>query len=83
MKVDDKGIAKVDWSRKGGASGLPAGSPYTMPDDLKSLKDAYFVFSTASYDYKPMFEYGGLIKQMHFERTFSFRPRKGSEIPWS
>lgn len=83
VKVDANGKATVHWSRKGKSAGLSAGSAYTLPKDLQGLTGAYFVFTTVSYDFKPLFNYGGMIGTMKFERTFSFRPRKGSEIPWS
>lgn len=83
VKVDADGKATVDWSRKDDGAGLAAGTTYVLPDDLKGLNDAYYVFSTASYDYAPLFGYGGMVTKMRLERTFTFRPRKGSSIPWS
>jgi Flp pilus assembly protein TadG len=83
VKVDSKGKATVHWSRKGKSAGFAVGAPFTLSGELKGLNDAYFIVATATYDFKPMFSYGGMIDSMRFERTFSFRPRKGSEIPWS
>jgi Flp pilus assembly protein TadG len=83
VKVDTAGKATVDWSRKDDGPGLAVGSSYSLPDDLVGLADAYYVFSTASYDYAPLFGYEGVVTPMRMERTFTFRPRKGSSIPWS
>lgn len=82
VKVDNKGKATQDWSRRGETQNGSPGASYQMPSDLAGITDSYFVFAKVSYAYRPTFDVGGLFGTLHFERTFVFRPRKGSEIPW-
>lgn len=82
VKTDAEGKATVDWSRRGTASAAARGTPYTLPTDLQGLAGAYFVFAKVSYRHVPLFGLGGAFGTMDFERTFAFRPRKGSEIAW-
>ena len=83
VRVDVNGKATVDWSKASTGTGLAAGSAYTLPADLRGFTDTYFVFSTASYPYKALLGYGGMIPSMTMAETTSFRPRKSSEIPFS
>lgn len=83
VRIDSEGKATVDWSRHGHAEGAARGSAYTLPVEFAGIKDAYLVFSTAASDYEPLFGYAGIIGKMRFHRTYSFRPRNGSQIPWS
>ncbi|WP_279482186.1 pilus assembly protein [Aureimonas sp. SK2] len=82
VKTDANGKATVDWSRKGTAVAATRGTPYSLPPDLKDLTNAYFVFAKVTYRYVPLIGLGGEFGALDFERTFAFRPRKGSEIAW-
>lgn len=82
VKTDDKGVATRDWERIGTASGAAKGTPYPLPSDLTGLNDAYFVFAKVRYQYVPTFDVGGIFGAIEFERTFSYRPRKGDSILW-
>ena len=83
VKVDATGKATVDWSKASTGSGLAAGSAYALPSDLKAFTDTYLVFSTVSYPYKALFSYGSMFGSIAMGKTYSFRPRKSSDIPFS
>ncbi|WP_168990430.1 TadE/TadG family type IV pilus assembly protein [Aureimonas flava] len=82
VRTDAKGVATVDWSRRGTAEAAAKGTPYRLPDELAGLADAYFVLATVRYAYTPAFDFVGIFGTMEFERRFTFRPRKGTEIAW-
>lgn len=82
VKVDANGKATVDWSQANTGTGLRPGSAYTLPADLQVFTDTYLVFSTVSYPYKALFGYGGIFSNIAMGKTYSFRPRKTSEIPY-
>ena len=83
VRVNAAGKATVDWSRATKGTALAAGSTYTLPSDLKAFTDTYLVFSSVTYSYKTMFSFGDMIPDMTMGTTYSFRPRKSAEIPWS
>lgn len=82
VRTDANGKATVDWQRVGTAAGVAAGTPFQLADDLAGLADTYFVVTRVEYRFAPTFDFGGMFKAMKFDRTFSFRPRKGAEVAW-
>ncbi|MBB3935702.1 TadE/TadG family type IV pilus assembly protein [Aureimonas phyllosphaerae] len=82
VRTDANGKATVDWQRIGTVAGAAKGTPYTLSGELAGLADAYFVVARVEYSYAPNFDVGGLFGTLEFDRSFTFRPRKGSEIPW-
>lgn len=83
VTVDADGKATIDWERRGSVAGRAKGTRYTLPTELRGIKDAYFVLSTVSYTHRPLFDFAIPETGLRFERTFSHRPRRGSVIPWS
>lgn len=83
VRVDANGKATVDWSKASTGSGLAAGAAYVLPSDLQAFTDTYLVFSTVTYPYKALFGYGSMFGNIAMGKTYSFRPRKSSEIPFS
>jgi Flp pilus assembly protein TadG len=81
VRVDARGRGTVHWSRvRGAATADTAGAPFTVPADLAAVTDSYFVASTATYAYRPVIGYGGIVGPITLEKTAIYRPRKSSEV---
>lgn len=82
VMTDANGRATVDWQRIGTAAGVAKGTPFPLADDLAGLSSAYFVVTRVEYSYTPTFDVGGVFGTLQIDRSFTFRPRKGSAISW-
>ncbi|WP_062015185.1 TadE/TadG family type IV pilus assembly protein [Aureimonas sp. AU4] len=81
VRVDANGKGTVHWSKvSGSATPDAAGATFTIPTGLSGFTDSYFVVSTATYAYRPVIGYGGIIGPVTLEKTALYRPRKSSEV---
>lgn len=82
VRTDANGKATVDWQRVGTAAGVASGTPFQLAANLAGLPDSYFVVTRVEYRFDPTFDVGGVFGGVKFDRTFSFRPRKGAAVAW-
>lgn len=80
VRVDDKGKGTVHWSRSRGGTPMAQGAGYIIPGDLQAERDTYFVVSSATYAYRPLIGYGGIVGDVTLQKTAVFRPRKSTEV---
>ncbi|KQT53856.1 MULTISPECIES: TadE/TadG family type IV pilus assembly protein [unclassified Aureimonas] len=80
VKIDDKGIAKVDWDYPtGGLPKLAKGSIFKLPTDFSSFPDRYLVVAQTSYTYTPVAGYF-ITGSIQMGGTTYLNPRNGTRI---
>lgn len=82
LKVDNNGVATVDWSRALNGTARPKAQVVTIPTELKSLTNSYFIFSEINFTYKPQMA-SMLIGQIPFAQTIYMSPRNSAFIVYN
>jgi Flp pilus assembly protein TadG len=80
VKIDDKGVATVDWSRGKNISGLVAGTPFTIPDSIRQPNTSLLVAETL-YTYKGS-ALGSFIGDIPMKDRIIVMPRATGSIKW-
>ncbi|HEX2019143.1 MAG TPA: TadE/TadG family type IV pilus assembly protein [Aurantimonas sp.] len=80
VDVDGKGL--IHWSKANAGSALTPGQPYDVPQELVFGAKTYLIVADVTYDYKPIFGFGGWFDGISVEKSYTFRPRLSKEIVW-
>lgn len=80
VKIDDKGVATVDWSRGKNVSGLTPGTAFTIPDSIRQPNTSLLVAETL-YTYKAS-AIGSFIGDIPMKDRIILMPRATGSIKW-
>lgn len=77
VSIDNKGSAKITWSRTNKGTAHSAGASVTVPEALK-VPGTSLVWGEATYDYTPVASY--IMKPMALSEQIFMRPRLSETV---
>lgn len=56
VEINALGLAKVGWSVSRGLQRLVAGTPYALPENMRTYRDATLIVTDSRFDFSPLSE---------------------------
>lgn len=82
VAVDADGKGVIDWSKASAGTALTPDQPYPVSQELVFGAKTYLIVADVTYDYDPLFNFGGWFDDLKVEKSYTFRPRLSKEIIW-